>query len=255
MVASDHEPATANAYLTTVKSFYRWCEAEERYPSIARSIRALREDRSHPLPALSHQQVIALIGLVSEDTLVHLRDRAMIALSYATAFRSISVVRADIEDLDLAQCTISHQAKGHRGKDATAIMPRSVAELLCRYLARRRTEVGIPEHPRPAPLFIALDRRCKGQRLTSKTIRRQVLHYMERAGHAQRHEGRLLNPGVFSAHSLRRSASATTAEAVGRDIAQGLLGHAAQAASTPLEAHQLWQRQLQENAQRLDPLP
>lgn len=254
VIASHHEPATTNAYLNTIKSFYRWCENENRYPSIARSTRALREFRDGPLPALSHEQVIALIGLIPEDSLGNIRDRAMLSLIYSTAFRTISLVRADIDDVDLDGCTVTYQGKGHHGKDAMAIIPPSVADLLRRYLARRRLELGIPREFGPQPLFIALDRRCKGQRLTAKTIRRQVLHYMEQAGHAQRRDGKLINPGVFSAHSLRRSASVTTADAVGLEVAQGLLGHASVETTKQAYARVTLERQLRDNAHRLDPL-
>jgi integrase/recombinase XerC len=253
-ITSDHEPATTNAYLNTVKSFYRWCESSDRYPAIARSIRTLREFRDGPLPALTHDQVVALIGGIPEDTLGLVRDRALLSLLYATALRTISLVRADIEDLDLGRCTLAHQGKGHLGKDATAIIPRSVADLIRRYLTRRQAEVGIPLTPRPQPLFIALDRRSKGQRLTAKTIRRQVLAYMECAGHAVRRDGVLINPGLFSAHSLRRSAAVTTADAVGVEVAQGLLGHASVETTKQAYARVSLERQLRENAQRLDPL-
>ena len=62
IIESVHEPATVNAYLNTVKAFYRWCETGDRYPAIARSVRAIREHRDAPLPALSHDQVVDLVG-------------------------------------------------------------------------------------------------------------------------------------------------------------------------------------------------
>lgn len=49
---------------------------------------------------------------------------------------------------------------------------------------------------------------------------------MERSGHIYRRDGKRINPGLFSAHSIRRSASITFADAAGLDVAQGLLGHA-----------------------------
>ena len=254
IIESVHEPATVNAYLNTVKAFYRWCETGDFYPAIARSVRAIREHRDSPLPALAHDQVVDLVGLIPEDTLVHLRDRAMIALIYATAFRTVSVVRADIEDVDFDRCSIAHQPKGHRAKDAAAVIPRSVGDLLSRYLEARKAEIGIPVAVGPLPLFIALDRRCAGRRITARTIRRQVLHYMELAGHAVRRGGDLVNPGVFSAHSLRRSAAVTTADAVGLEVAQGLLGHASLETTKKAYARTALERKLRVNAQRLDPL-
>ncbi len=254
LITSGREPATVNLYLNTVKSFYRWCETEDRYPAIARSIRTLREFRDGPLPALSHDQIVALVTGIPEDTLLHCRDRAMIALMYATAFRSISVVRADVEDLDLDRLTIVHQPKGHIAKDTQAAIPQAVAAALRLYLDRRRQAFGPPQDGEPQPLFIALDRRCKGQRITTKSVRFQVLHYMELAGHAQRRDGKLINPGMFSAHSIRRSASVTTADAVGLEVAQGLLGHASIETTRKSYARVNLERKLRENAERLNPI-
>lgn len=248
------EPATTNFYLNTVKSFYRWCETVDLYPAIGRSLRSIREFRDGPLPALTHEQIVDLVGLIPEDTLGNLRDRAMISLMYATAFRTVSVVRADIQDLNLDRCTLAHQPKGHRAKDATAIISRPVADLLSRYLERRKADIGIPLSADLHPLFIAVDRRCAGKRVTTKSVRRQVLHYMELAGHAIRREGRLVNPGMFSAHSIRRSAAVTTADAVGLDVAQGLLGHASIETTKEAYARVVLERQLRSNADRLNPL-
>ena len=100
----------------------------------------------------------------------------------------------------------------------------------------------------------AVDRRCAGQRMTTKSVRRQVLHYMELAGHAIRREGRIVNPGMFSAHSIRRSAAVTTADAVGLDVAQGLLGHASIETTKEAYARVTLERRLRENAERLNPL-
>ena len=143
LVASGRQPATINLYLNTVKSLYRWCETMDRYPSIARSVRTLREFRDGPLPCLSHDQIVDLVRGIPEDTLGHLRDRALIALMYATAFRCVSIVRADVEDLDLDRLSIAHQPKGHVAKDTVAALPQSVADILRRYLDRRGRECGL----------------------------------------------------------------------------------------------------------------
>ena len=54
VIAGGDKPATVNAYLNTVKALYRWCETQDLYPAIARSVRAMREHRDGPLPALTH---------------------------------------------------------------------------------------------------------------------------------------------------------------------------------------------------------
>jgi integrase/recombinase XerC len=250
---ADHHPATVNAYINAVKAFYRWCESGDLYPSIARSIRSIKEYRDGPLPALTHEQVVTLVQDIGEDTLQQLRDKTMIALMYSTAFRCVSLVRADIEDVDLDQNRIRHQPKGHLAKDAATVFPLSVSDLLQRYLAKRQSEIGTPLSS-PQPLFVALDRRCAGRRLTTKSVRAIVLKYMELAGYAHRRGGKLINPGVFSAHCLRRSASVTTAKKSGLEVAQGLLGHASIETTRKSYARSELDQQLKENASNLDPL-
>ena len=252
LVASGRQPATINLYLNTVKSLYRWCETMDSYPSIARSVRTLREFRDGPLPCLSHEQIVDLVRGIPEDTLGHLRDRALIALMYATAFRCVSIVRADVEDIDWDRLAIVHQPKGHVAKDTAAALPQSVADILRRYLDRRSRECSTTAVPQP--LFIALDRRSRGHRMTTKSVRVQVVTYMERAGHAQRRDGTLVNPVLFSAHSIRRSASVTTADAAGLDVAQGLLGHASIETTRKSYARVTLERRLRENAERLNVL-
>jgi len=203
VIETGHEPATTNFYLNTVKSFYRWCETQDFYPAIARSLRPIREFRDGPLPALSHKQIVQLIGQIPENTVANLRDRSMISLLYAAAFRTVSIVRADIQDFDFSRNIIMHQPKGHNAKDAAAILPPSVTELINRYLAYRKKEIGIPVSSNPQPMFIALDRRCIGDRITTRSVRGRVLHFMEQVGFVDRRDGKLVNPGVFSAHSIR----------------------------------------------------
>ncbi len=192
---------------------------------IARSTRSLRVSHDGPLPALTHNEVIALLELIPEDdSLCAARDRALVALLYGTACRCISIERADIGHLDAAGATLRHAPKGHLAADAQVALPPAVCALVAVYLAQREQELG--KAGADAPLFIALDRRSAGRRLTTRSMRRIVLRLMELGGHARRDgEGDPVNPGVYSAHSLRRSALVTAAESEGLEAAQSLAGH------------------------------
>jgi site-specific recombinase XerD len=219
------KPAAVNVVLHSLRSLYRWAEAHDRSADIARAVRAVRQHGDDPLPALTHDEILALLAQLPEDgTLARLRDRALIATLYGTACRCISLQRADVRHYESAGPTLRHSPKGHRGVDAAAQVPPSVARMIDGYLAARRA--AIPTAPED-PLFIALDRGSKGRRLTTRSMRRIILAAMECAGHARRDaEGELVNPGVFSAHSLRRSALTTAADAEGLEAAQALAGHA-----------------------------
>lgn len=218
-------PAAVNALIHTLRSCYRFAEASGRGSDIARTARGLRLHLDGPLPALTHAQVVALLALLPDDqTLARRRDRALVATLYGTACRCISLARATVGGVDLTVGTLRHAPKGHRGADVVVALPPSVAALLGEYLTVRRAELGAATTD---PLFIALDRGSRGRALTTRSMRRIILGLMERAGHARRDaDGKLHQPGVFSAHSLRRSALTTAAEAEGLEAAQALAGHA-----------------------------
>jgi site-specific recombinase XerD len=132
-------PATRNRHLHALRSCYRWTESQGLYPAIARSARSLAVNRDEPLPCFSREQMEALlcaIGHTPETSrarspkeaaraaVTRLRDRALIRVMFGTGLRLISLVRADVDHLDLESDppTIRHQPKGHNTADATAML-------------------------------------------------------------------------------------------------------------------------------------
>ena len=223
-VIPGRRPATVNRLLGGVRALYAWAEARDRHPDIARAVRGLRVDRSGPLPCLAHDGVRDLLAMVDGDDLGALRDRALVAVLYGAGLRLVSAARATIANLDLAAATLRHRPKGHRGDDATAYLPPSAARAVGEYLQARAEQAPLEM---VQPLFIALDRRSFGAPLSTCTMSRVVRRLMERAGHARRGaDGRLVNPGQFTAHSLRRSALTTAADAHGIEVAAAVAGHA-----------------------------
>lgn len=217
-------PGSANALLSAAKSLYRWAASVDAYPDIARPIRPVRVDRDGPLPCLGHQEVARLVSLIDGERLADLRDRALVLTLYSTACRCVSLHRSDVRHLDLVAGALTHRPKGHRGHDTIAYLSPAAASACAAYLAERHRRAGTkPDEP----LWIATDHRSFGRRLGTRWMRRIVLDLMLRAGHARRGvDGRLVAPGVYSAHSLRRSAVTTTADAHGIEVAQALAGHA-----------------------------
>lgn len=217
------QPASVNLRLHVLRSLYRWAESGDRYPNIARSARAVRVCRDGPLPCLAHAQVAGLVAGVVGDDLGALRDRALITTLYGSACRTVSLARATVGDLDLAARTLRHQQKGRRSADSVAYLPAGTVTALVAYLAARGQGASILP---TQPLFIALDHRSRGGPLSTCSMRGIIRREMERAGHARRGpDGRLLSPGIFSAHSLRRSALTTAADAHGLEAARVVAGH------------------------------
>jgi integrase/recombinase XerD len=222
MHESGKAAATISSYLAGLKSAYRWTETEDLYVNIARAAKSPRVSKDTPLPCPTTDQVRTMFQTVPTTSLRGLRDRALVAILYSTALRTISICRAQVQDLDLAAGTIRHQPKGHREKDAVAVLSVSAREAMRDYFAARgpvRSDM---------PLFVSAGNRRNDQAgLSSRSIRAVILDLAEAQGLVQRTpEGKVRDRGHYSAHSIRRAAITTIAERFGLDSARNLAGHA-----------------------------
>jgi site-specific recombinase XerD len=216
---------TCNAHLNAVRGLYRWAETRNAYPAIARSVRGLPERKDEPLDCLPREAVAGLLAHADARSLKGLRDAALVHVLFATGLRLVSLCGLDVADLDAGDAVLLYQGKGDREKSRRACLPPGALAALSRYLEAR--EAGGEKLPQGAPLFAAVGNRAGGARLTARSVRRVVVGLMEAAGHVRRDaEGKLLRPGVLSAHSLRRSAITAAYDAAGLDAAQTLAGHA-----------------------------
>jgi site-specific recombinase XerD len=214
-------PASVNAYMAAVRCLYAWAESRDIYPAIGRSVKGLKVRKDEPLDCLERTDVARLLALIEGESEGALRDRALVRVMFATALRLVSLVGLNVSDLDTVAGVLRYRAKGDRDKARTAYLPPAALAALKEYMEARG------ELCPDAPLFAGAGNRSRGERLTDRSMRRIVVGLMERAGHVRRDgDGRLVNPGVFSAHSIRRSAVTSAYDARGLDAAQVLAGHA-----------------------------
>lgn len=214
--------STAATYLAAIKSLYRWAELEDLYPNIARLVKTPKVAKDTPLPCPTGDQVREMFLSISSTSLRGLRDRALVGVLYSTALRSISICRAQVQDLDLALGTIKHQPKGHREKDAVAVLSATAREALREYFAARGPVRA------DSPIFTAVGNHRNDQAgLSSRSIRGIILDLAESQGLVQRTpEGKVRDRGHYSAHAIRRAAITTIADRFGLDTARNLAGHA-----------------------------
>jgi len=248
MRAQARSLATIATYLAAIKAFYNWAESTNQYPAIARAVRAPRVCKDTPLPCPTSNQIAAMYHSIPSDSLKGLRNRALLAVMYSTALRCVSLHRATVADLDLTAGTLKHQPKGHRAKDAVAVLSATAIDAVNAYLNAR---ASVAEH---APLFDAAgNRRSKLSGLSERAMRALVLELSEEAGLARRTtDGRMINPGHFSAHSIRRASITTAAEHLGMEAAQTLAGHASMDTTRRAYARVNKFRQLKTTASILD---
>ena len=85
---------TITSYLTSLRLFYQWVEAEGVYPNIAKVLNLPKRTKEFRHQPLRPQQAKELLSEVEESG--NLRDIAIMNLLARTGLRTIEVVRADV---------------------------------------------------------------------------------------------------------------------------------------------------------------
>lgn len=186
---------TISSYITAVRKFYEWAEAEKLYPNIAKGIKTPRRKQAFKKQHLTDAKSRELLDHFQN---MSLRDYAIVNLILRTGLRTIEVVRADIEDITFKgeRRVLKVWGKGHGEKDDFVVLSDKAYNPIRNYLiaARRGAKSG-------EPLFTSTSRNNYGGRLTTKTISTICKDGLRAIG---------LDGKEFTAHSLRH----TTAVAI-----------------------------------------
>jgi integrase/recombinase XerC len=213
LLKKEHKPNTVQLYLTAVRLFFRWTEQEYIYPNIAEHIKGAKVDREHKKDYMTADQVKIVLNSIDRCTLRGKRDYALLTLMFTTGLRTISIARANIEDIGTLGDTAAlfYQGKGHEDKAEAVILAEPVEAAIRDYLKARGRAAG------KKPLFISMAHRNAGERMTTRSISRIVKETLINAGY---------DSDRLTAHSLRHTA-ATLNLLNGATIeeTQQLLGH------------------------------
>jgi len=225
LTAQGKSSLTVSAYITGVRRFYEWAEAEKLYPNIAKGIKSPRRKqqfRKQPLTTtqakalLSHLQKKAF-GMADPEAirpldLGALRDFAIINLLIRTGLRTIEAARANIDDITYkgAQRVLMIQGKGWSEKTDFVILTDKTFKPISDYLTLRGSQSG--------PLFTSESKNSKGERLTTRSISRIAKSAFREIG---------LNEKALTAHSLRHTTAVNILRGGGTlEQAQYTLRHA-----------------------------
>jgi len=197
---------SVNSYLVAVKRFFAFLEGARIYPDVAKNVKGLRQPKRHLREAPTLDQVREVLDKIDVSTIQGARDFAIVNLMARTGLRTIEIIRADLEDLKMegGEGILYVQGKGRDEKDDFVIVTKDALKPIRAYL-KARGKVG-----RSDPLFVSLSDRNKGQRLSTRTLRKTVKDNLRAIG--------LDNPKL-SAHSLRHF-FATQALKGGADLIQ-----------------------------------
>ena len=220
-------PDTLRQWLSCVRGFFAWMNQTGRL--VHNSADRLKLPRKgEPLPhVLSESEIAQLIELADTDTVLGLRDRALMEMLYATGIRLAEAHKLDLYDVDTrTRLLIVRHGKG--GRDRVVPLTETASRWLARYITDARPELAgalnrtkrranqrsklrtlQPRAPTPA-LWLAIE----GRRLSKQMIAQRITEYASQANlkatvHTFRHS--------CATHLLRGGASI-------RHVQQ-LLGH------------------------------
>ncbi|MBU4176085.1 MAG: site-specific integrase [Actinobacteria bacterium] len=204
---------TVNSYITVVRRFFEYLEAEGIYPNVAKGVKGLKKPRGFRKEALTGDQARRLLETIEEDGLRSLRDYAIINLMLRTGLRDIEITRADAGDLgsEAGELVLRVHGKGRDSKDDFVLLVPEAYGPIADYLAAR-------DNPgKDEPLFVCHGNRNAGGRLTTRSVSRLIEKRLAQAG---------LKSEKITAHSLRHTA-ATLALLGGADVMEvrGMLRH------------------------------
>lgn len=190
----DHKPTTVQSYLTAVKLFFRWTDQEGLYPDIANHVKGAKLDTGHKRDYLTSKQAARLLEGIDRSSLKGLRDYAILSLMVTTGLRTVSVIRADIQDIRTVgdDVALFYQGKGHEEKATFVKLAPPVEEAIRAYLKDRGPA------DKTAPLFASIAHRNSGQRMTTRSISRLAKEHLVNIG---------LDSDRLTAHSLRHTAA------------------------------------------------
>ncbi|HPQ82387.1 MAG TPA: tyrosine-type recombinase/integrase [Candidatus Saccharimonas sp.] len=173
---------------------------------------------------LHYEEIERLRDAVPEDdTLAHLRDRALIELLFSSGLRVSELVNLDRDHINTKRREFMVRGKGQ--KDRPVFISQAAAGYIESYLAKRADTL--------APLFLNYSRNNQTdtsgsfRRLTARSIQRMIANYAKLAGITKH----------VSPHTMRRS-FATDLLMNGADIrsVQSMLGHSS-IATTQVYTH------------------
>lgn len=227
---------TVGSYITSVRRFYEWAEANKFYPNVAKGIKTPKRKQQFKKQPLLPEQATALLNFYQDKAL---RDYAIITLLLRTGLRTIEVIRANIEDITFkgSQRVLLVHGKGRDEKDNFVLLTEKAYQPIAEYLAARG-KVNSSE-----PLFTSSSNNSKGDRLTTRTISYIAKEGLKAIG---------LDERSFTAHSLRHTTAVNILRGGGSlEQAQFTLRHSNPATTQIYTATLNEERRLQNSGEAL----
>ena len=239
LLSSGLSSLTVGSYVTAVRRFYEWLEANKYYPNVAKAIKSPKRKQQFKKQPLLPSQATELLNHFHATASSSLRDFAIINLLLRTGLRTIEVVRTSVEDLTYkgSQRVLLIQGKGRDEKDNFVILTDKTYQPIAEYLATRGKVNG------SEPLFASTSNNNSGERLSTRTISFIAKEGLKAIG---------LDEKAFTAHSLRHTTAVNILRAGGSlETAQFTLRHSNPATTMIYTATLNEERRLQNSGEAL----
>jgi len=211
LLGSGMSSLSVGSYITVVRKFYEWAEANKFYPNVAKGIKTPKRKQQFRKQPLLPSQATALLSYYQSKAL---RDFAIVNLLLRTGLRTIEVERANIQDIEFlsGKRVLKVWGKGRDERDNFVLLTEKAYQPIAEYLASTRKGAKSSE-----PLFISDSNNSKGDRLTTRTISYIAKEGLKAIG---------LDERSFTAHSLRHTTAVNILRAGGSlEQAQFTLRH------------------------------
>ena len=236
LLSSGMSSLTVGSYITSVRRFYEWTEANKFYPNVAKGIKTPNRKQQFKKQPLLPAQATALLSYYQDKAL---RDYAIVNLLLRTGLRTIEIIRANVEDITFkgSQRVLLIQGKGRDEKDNFVVLTDKTYKPIAEYLATRG-KVNSSE-----PLFTSTSNNSNGERLTTRTISYIAKEGLKAIG---------LDNKSFTAHSLRHTTAVNILRGGGSlEQAQMTLRHSTPATTQIYTATLNEERRLQNSGEAL----
>lgn len=211
LLADGKSSLTVGSYITSVRKFYEWTEAQKLYPNVAKGIKTPKRKQQYRKQPLLPNQTTAMLN--HEQQTHSTRDYALVNLLVRTGLRTIEVSRANVEDITFmgGKRVLRIMGKGRDEKDNFVVLTDKAYKPLEQYLMERMATAA-------EPLFTSESNRSKGGRMTTRTISHIAKDALQGIG---------LDNRAYTAHSLRHTAAVNILRAGGSlEMVQLTLRHA-----------------------------
>ena len=236
LLSSGMSSLTVGSYITSIRRFYEWTEANKYYPNVAKGIKTPKRKQQFKKQPLLPEQATALLNYYEDKAS---RDYAIVNLLLRAGLRTIEVIRANVEDITFkgSQRVLMVHGKGRDEKDNFVILTDKTYQPIEEYLSSRG-RVKSSE-----PLFTSTSNNSYGERLTTRTISYIAKEGLKAIG---------LDSKSFTAHSLRHTTAVNILRAGGSlEMAQFTLRHTNPATTQIYTATLNEERRLQNSGEAL----